>query len=186
MIRINLAPAEARSRRSGFSVPMPSFNLGMLFGVLYVLMVVSVAYAWWGLSSDEQRLTAELDRKNAELQSYKATLGQGANVKDQLADIKKRVAVIDELTKGQSRPILMLDAFADVIPRDLWITSMEDKGTGVLKLNGTAFSTAAVSDFMSNLRNSGKFKDVDLVLSRQDLAKTPSMVTFEITCRFEG
>jgi Tfp pilus assembly protein PilN len=96
------------------------------------------------------------------------------------------VAVIDELTKGQSRPILMLDAFADVIPRDLWITSMEDKGTGVLKLNGTAFSTAAVSDFMSNLRASGKFKDVDLVLSRQDLAKTPSMVTFEITCRFEG
>ena len=185
MIRINLAPAEARSRRSGFSVPMPSFNLGLLFGVLYVLMVGTVAYTWWGLSADEHRLATDLDRKNAELQGFKATLGQGANVRDQLADIKKRVAVIDELTKGQSRPIMMLDAFADVIPRDLWITAMEDKGS-VLKLNGNAFSTAAVSDFMSNLRASGKFKDVDLVLSRQDLAKTPSMVTFEITCRFEG
>jgi Tfp pilus assembly protein PilN len=185
MIRINLAPAEARSRRGGFSLPMPTFNLGILFGVLYVLMAGSVAYAWWGLSADETRLAAELDAKNRDLQSYKATLAQSANIKDQLADIKRRVAVIDELTKGQSRPILMFDAFADVIPRDLWITSMEDKGA-VLKLNGNAFSTAAVSDFMSNLRASGKFKDVDLVLSRQDLAKTPSLVTFEITCRFES
>jgi len=79
----------------------------------------------------------------------------------------------------------MLDAFADVVPRDLWITSMEEKGSQ-LKLNGTAYSTTAVSDLMSNLRSSGKFKDIDLVVSRQDLAKTPSVVTFEVTCRFES
>jgi Tfp pilus assembly protein PilN len=79
----------------------------------------------------------------------------------------------------------MLDAFADVVPRDLWITSMEEKGA-VLKLTGTAYSTTAVSDLMSNLRSSGKFKEIDIVVSRQDLAKTPSVVTFEVTCRFES
>jgi len=42
-----------------------------------------------------------------------------------------------------------------------------------------------VSDFMTNLKASGKFKDVDLVDARQDLTKSPRTVTFEVSCRFE-
>ena len=70
------------------------------------------------------------------------------------------------------------------MPRDLWITSLEQKES-VLKLSGTAFSTTAVSDFMANLKASGKFKDVDIVVSRQAFDKTPTTVTFEVTCTFE-
>jgi hypothetical protein len=39
---------------------------------------------------------------------------------------------------------------------------------------------------MANLRASGKFKEVEIVVSRQDLGKSPQLVTFEVTCRFEG
>ena len=55
-----------------------------------------------------------------------------------------------------------------------------------IKVSGSAFSPTAVADFMSNLRASGKFKDVDLVVSRRDLARPLPLVTFEVTCRFEG
>jgi Tfp pilus assembly protein PilN len=185
MIRINLAPAESRGRRSGFKLPIPSPNLAWLFGVLYIVAAVAVGYYWMELNQTEAKLAGDLDRSNRELQSLKATLGQGANVKAQLTDIQKRVQVIEALVKGQAHSIVMLDAFADVVPRDLWITSMEEKGA-VLKLTGTAYSTTAVSDLMSNLRSSGKFKEIDIVVSRQDLAKTPSVVTFEVTCRFES
>ncbi len=185
MIRINLAPAEGRRRRSGFKIPIPSPNLAWLFGVLYIVAAVGLGFYLMGLHQTETKLTNDLDRGNRELQALKTTLGQGANVKAQLADIQKRVTVIEGLVKGQAHSIVMLDAFADVVPRDLWITSMEEKGA-VLKLHGTAYSTTAVSDLMSNLRSSGKFKEIDIVVSRQDLAKTPSVVTFEVTCRFES
>jgi len=79
----------------------------------------------------------------------------------------------------------MFDAFASVVPNDLWVTRMEEKGN-ILKVTGTAFSAVAVSDLMANLRASGKFKEVDIVVSRQDLGKTPRLVTFEVTCRFES
>ena len=46
-------------------------------------------------------------------------------------------------------------------------------------------SSVALSDFMANLKGSRKFKDVDLVESRQDLTKSPRTITFEVTCRFE-
>lgn len=188
MIRINLAPAEARRRRSGFSgfkIPMPSPNLAWLFGALCIVAAAGVGLHWWNLTRTEAKLAGDFERGTQELQALKATLGQGANVKAQLSDIQKRVQVIEELMKGQARSIVMLDAFADVVPRDLWITSMEERGS-VLKLTGTAYSTTAVSDLMSNLRSSGKFKEIDLLVSRQDLAKTPSVVTFEVTCRFES
>ena len=90
-----------------------------------------------------------------------------------------------ELGSGTSEKTrLLLDAFVDTVPPDLWITSFEDRGAS-LKISGTAYSTRAVSEFLNNLRQSGKFKDVDIIVSRQDLNKNPIMVTFEVTCRFE-
>jgi type IV pilus assembly protein PilN len=184
MIRINLAPPETRGRRPSVTFSAPSFNLGVLFAIVYLAAVAGIGFYWWGLAAEETRLTAEVDRLNRELASLKTTLGQGAGVRAQLAEVKRRVAILEDLTKGQGRPIVMMDAFADTVPRDLWITGLEQKESQ-LKLTGTAFSTTAVSDFMSNLKSSGRFKEVDIVVSRQAIDKTPSLVTFEVTCKFE-
>jgi type IV pilus assembly protein PilN len=184
VIRINLAPLEARSRRASFALPVPPLNLGLLFAILYIVAAGSVGYYWWSLQAEETRIAADVDRLNRELQSLKATLGQGAAVKGQLTEVKRRVAILEELTSGQGKSIALLDTFVDTVPRDLWITSLEQKES-LLKLSGTAFSTTAVSDFMANLKASGKFKDVDIVVSRQAIDKTPSLVTFEVTCKFE-
>jgi len=56
----------------------------------------------------------------------------------------------------------------------------------MLKILGTAYSPTAVSDFMTNLRSSGRFKEVDIMISKQELQKAPRLVTFEVTCRFES
>jgi type IV pilus assembly protein PilN len=184
MIRINLAPPEARRSRPSVSLSMPSFNLGILFAIVYVVAIGVLGLYWYGLAAEETRLTGDVDRLNRELASLKTTLGQGAGVRNQLAEVKRRVSVLEDLTRGQGRSIVLLDVFVDTVPGDLWITSIEQKESQ-LKLSGTAFSTTAVSDFMSNLKSSGKFKEVDIVLSRQAIDKTPSLVTFEVTCKFE-
>ena len=184
MIRINLAPVQARRRMPSMSLSLPAFNLGILFGVLYALAVAGLGFYWYGLLSEESALAADVDRLNRQLASLKTTIGEGAGVKTQLTEVKRRVAILEDITKGQGRSIVLLDSFIDTVPRDLWITSLEQKDT-VLRLGGTAFSTTAVSDFMANLKSSGKFKDVDIVVSRQAIDKIPSLVTFEVTCKFE-
>jgi type IV pilus assembly protein PilN len=164
---------------------MPELNLGVIFLVVYVLALAGIGIYWWNLSSEEARLTTAIDRATKEIAQLKPITDQAAKVRGQVADLQKRVKTIDELTKNQSRPIRVFDAFVSVVPNDLWITRMEEKGN-VLKVSGTAFSPTAVSDLMNNLRASGKFKDVDINVSRQDLGKSPRLVTFEVTCRFEG
>ena len=185
MIRINLAPPRARQSLSGFRLGMPGVSLGTVFLLLYVVALGGLGYYWWHLHSEQSRLTAEIDTAKRELKMLEPITTQADKVKEQLGDLQKRVKTIAEITKDQARPTRIFDAFASVVPNDLWITKMEESGS-TLKVSGTAFSEVAVSDLMNNLRASGQFKEVDIVVSRQDLVKTPRVVTFEVTCRFES
>lgn len=184
MIKINLVPPERRRRRAGLSLELPSFNLGVLFAVVYLLVIVGIGVTWLWRSATESRLTAQVQKDKVELSVLKATIGQGTKIKEQHAALKARLQAIDELSKNQHRSIALLDAFVNTVPPDLWINTLEDKGAA-LRVSGTAHSPTAISDFMSNLRRSGRFKDIDILIAKQDLAKNPRPVTFEVTCRFE-
>jgi type IV pilus assembly protein PilN len=179
VITINLAPPR---QRQGLRFQMPALNLGVVFLVVYVAALSGITIYWAQLYREETRLTEAIAKATTELDRLKPITAQATKVKDQLADLKKRIKTVEDLTKDQSKPIRILDAFASVVPNDLWITRMEERGN-ILKVTGSAFSAAAVSDLMANLRASGKFKEVEIVVSRQDLGKSPRLVTFEVTCR---
>ena len=188
MIRINLAPEGSRRKRRvglGLNFSLPAFNLGWLFGIVYLAAVLGVGGYWWTLKLSENRLRREIDTSKREIEVLKVQIGQENKIKEMATELRKRIAIIEELTKNQARPIRLVDTFATAVPPDLWITSMEEKNAA-LKISGAAGSTVAVSTFMTNLRASGKFKDVDIVISRQDLARATPQVTFEVTCRFES
>ena len=186
MIRINLAPEKKRRRGVSFRLPtLPAFNLGWLFLILYVVAGGGIGTYWWSLSGEESKLAADVERANRELAQLQATINQGSQVKNQAAELRKRLVGLEDLLTSQTRSIILLDSFADTIPKDLWITGLDQSGAK-LKVLGSAFSASAVADFMANLRASGKFKDVDIVVSRRDLGRPSPLVTFEVTCRFEG
>ena len=185
MIRINLAPERARRRGAGFKLSLPSFNLGWAFGVIYLAFLLGLGGYWWVLTSMQATLTSDIDRAQKDLALLKQQIGEESKTRDLANELRKRVDVIESITKAQGKPILLAEAFAGVLPNDLWVTAFEERG-GQIKVTGSAFSATAIADFMSNLRASGKFKDVDLVVSRRDLARPTPLVTFEVTCRFEG
>src|SRR5262245_65902061 len=103
---------------------MPSFNLGLVFVVAYVLAAGGFGFYWVMLAREESRLLAELDRARAENEQLKAANGRAGNVKEQLAEMQKRVAAVQDLVKNQGRSLALLDAFVYTISQDLWITSM--------------------------------------------------------------
>lgn len=188
MIRINLAPERARRRRGaalGLSVSLPAFNLGWLFGIVYLAAILSAGAYYWTLKATEDRLRVEIGQAKRDIDMLRVQIGQENKIKDMAAELRKRVDVIETLTKNQARPIILVDTFANTVPPDLWITALEERNTA-LKITGSSTSPLAISNFMSNLRQSGKFKDVDIIITRQDLARPTPLVTFEVTCRFEG
>ena len=182
MIRINLAPPR---ERAGVRLGLPRVNVGMVFGVAAVALAVVLGGSSLYLFREERRLTAEIDVQTGELNTLRAIVGPAAKIKEHLAELQTRLRAIQTLMKDQSRPLFLIDAFADAVPADLWITGLEDTGN-VLRVTGSAFSATAVSNLMGALRASGKFRDVDIVVSKRDLDKAPGVVTFEVICRFES
>lgn len=181
MIKINLLPARPRRR---FAIALPTLpGLGLLFGALYAVALVLIGGSWFYLNTQSGSLSADIARMETETARHKAAIAEGTRFKKEKEELERRVGLIDVIARNQARPTYLLDALADTVPQDMWLTSLEEKEQ-VLKIAGSAFSTTAVADFMSNLKNSGKFRDVDLIVSKQDLTKTPRVVTFEVTCRF--
>jgi Tfp pilus assembly protein PilN len=86
----------------------------------------------------------------------------------------------------QVHTVSVLDALLDVLPHDLWIKTLEGHGREV-RASGAAHSAGSVVALLAGLRASGRFGDVDLVVTRQDHGQTPDApLLFEITCRFGG
>lgn len=184
MIRINLMPPRERPPLR-FGVPGPRINLGAVLAAVAAAAVLVLGGSAGYLLRQERRLTAEVETAGREVTTLKAIVGPAAKMKDHLAELRARLKVIQALTKDQGRPLSLVDAFADAVPGDLWVTGLEENGT-ILRVTGGAYSSTAVSNFMGALRASGRFKDVDIVISKRDLDKAPNVLTFEVTCRFES
>ena len=180
-IKINLAPPPAKR---AFSLSVPEFNLGWLFGILFAVLLGGLGMWWWSLDGEITRLNQEIADNRREVDRLKTLIAEGQRFKKESEDLRSRVNAIDAVARKQTRPVYLLDAVIDSVPRDLWLTRMEERGP-VLRLAGVTYSSTVLSDFMANLRASGKFADVDLVESRQDLTKPVRTITFEVTCRFE-
>lgn len=180
MIRINLAPPSAKK---GVGLSIPS-NLGMLFGAAALVLVVVLGGWWWSLSAEIKQLNTEIAENKKEADRLKVVIAEGQRFQRDKEMLEQRVNAIELVARRQTRPVYLLDAVLDTLPRDLWLTRMEEKGTQ-LRFAGTTYSATALSDFMANLKASGKFKDVDIVDAKQDLTKSPRLITFEVITRFE-
>ena len=183
MIRINLAPPST-AKAGGLGLAFPSFNVGMLFGGLALLLILVLGGWWWSLSSEIKRLNSEIAENKKQAEELKVVIAEGQRYRRDKEALERRVNAIDLVARQQTRPVYLMDALLDQLPKDLWLTRMEEKGTQ-LKFAGNTYSSTALSDFMSNLKASGKFKDVDIVDAKQDLTKSPRVITFEVIARFE-
>ena len=181
MIRINLAPPPATKHRGLF---IHGFNLGVLFGGLTLGLVLVLGGWWWSLSGEIQRLNTEIAENKKQAEMLKVIIAEGQRFRRDSETLERRISAIELVARLQTRPVYLLDAVLDTLPKDLWLTRMEEKGTQ-LRFAGTTYSATALADFMANLKANGKFKDVDIVDAKQDLTKSPRLIAFEVIARFE-
>jgi type IV pilus assembly protein PilN len=182
VIKINLAPPTTRTQRVGSAGA--ETHLGVVFGALGLVLVVALAASWWMLSTQVWSLRRDIGDGRKELDRLKPIIAEGQRYRQEKQELERRIAAIEMVARNQARPTYLLDSLVDMLPADLWLTRVEEKSQQ-LRLAGTTHSSVALADFMANLKASGKFKDVDLIDSRQDLSKSPRTITFEVSCQFE-
>jgi Tfp pilus assembly protein PilN len=185
MIKINLLAERrpAKTSKAASSVKLDQMGSGrnvLLIGVLAIGIVVAGGW-WWMLGrsiSDWQTKLADADK---ELERLQSAIKKSEEYEEQRDLLARKITLITDLKKQQEVPVHILDQVSRNLPDFLWLESMTANRSKIA-ISGKATTYAAVSNFYSNLTDSGYFADVELGRTFE----VPAGVSFSLTCGFSS
>lgn len=176
MIRINLLPVRVSKKKEAGKQQL------LLFLVLAVAVFV-LNFLWSKSRTDELAAKEQkLRRTRDEIAQLERIIGEVKDIKNQQAELKDKLAVLDKLRAGRQGPVRMLDEIATILPKKLWLTKMDEKG-GAVSFEGSASTIEEVSAFMSALRRSPYFSAVELKKTEAKADKQFKLVSFAISAQ---
>ena len=190
MIRINLLGGAKPKGKKGPAISMPSFEFGNLggpmiqvAGVLLIAVAINAGY-WYQLDREKKSIEVKArvaEQKNRELAEIKAKYLERQKQAD---SYKRRVDVIDQLRANQTGPVNLLSTIGDTVnsTEAVWLNSLQDQCASVA-IDGTALSSDAVANLISNLQKTGFFRNIEIKESYQDEGvKDMQAFQFTLTC----
>ena len=185
MIRINLLTIErgaSKRRPGGFQVGQ---TLTLACSAILVLAALFVGWRYWMLNKESVRLDAEIASAQKETTRLYSVIQQVQQFEQRKAQLQQRVVLIEELRKGQTGPVHMLDQISRGVPPLLWLTALKQKGDDVV-IDGRCTTLTALSDFVANLEASGYFKkSIEIVSSQTEKTPGGELVQLSIKAQFQ-
>jgi type IV pilus assembly protein PilN len=181
MTRINLLE-RPRVSKPAFD---PARHVALFCGIVVLLAGAVVGLRAWSLQQESARLQSELADARQEAVRLQGVLKQAEEFEGRKVQLRQRVTLIEDLRRGQSGPVHLLDELSRSVPDRLWLTEMKHE-KGELVVQGRTTTLTALSDFVGNLEASGYFtRPVEIVDSKVDAARgTDEMVVFTVKAVF--
>jgi type IV pilus assembly protein PilM len=167
---INLLAVERERTRRRVGL-QPGQKVAVVCSLILVLTAVGLGWRYWSVKQSLTQVNAEIEAAEAETRRLRTVLTDVQKFETRRAQLQQRVALIEELRKGQSGPVHMLDAISRSLPDRLWLTSLDQKADpkvgNQVTFVGMTTSLTSLSDFVGNLEASGYFaRPVEIVSSQ--------------------
>ena len=164
MIRVNLLAGRRRPLKVTRSLERGR-RVALAGSALLIATALLGSWRYWTVSQRDSRLAGEIEAARREEARLTEVLKQGTEVEAQRALLQQRVTLIDELRRGQTTPVHIIDQISRSLPDLTWLTSLRQEGYDVT-LEGQCKSLSALSDFVGNLESTRYFKrPVEIVTS---------------------
>jgi type IV pilus assembly protein PilN len=188
MIRINLLAAE-RDRAKKKAVTLGTVGQKLTIGCSLILVLGGLAIGWryWTVTHDSADLDKEIAAAQQETTRLHSVIEQVQQFEQRKAQLQQRVVLIEQLRKGQTGPVHMLDQISRALPPMLWLTEVKQTGAEIV-IDGKCTSPIGVSDFVANLEASGYFKrSIDIVSTSTESMTQPQteVIKFSIKAVFQ-
>jgi len=187
MIRINLLAAEkerGKKKAAVFGTAGQKLTIGC--STILVLAVLFVGWRYFALSRQSAALDAEISAAQQETQRLHSVILQVQQFEQRKAQLQQRVVLIEQLRKGQTGPVHMLDQISRALPSMLWLTSIKQKDDDVV-IEGRTTVLTSLTEFVTNLEASGYFKkSIDIVNTTAEAgqANASELIKFTIRASF--
>jgi type IV pilus assembly protein PilN len=181
MIRINLLAVDrgpAKKARGAVVTSAQRVTIGAALILLSTLL--TVGWWYWSLHTTSVKLDEDIAKAEVEAQQLRSVLAQVQKFETRKAVLQQRVTLIEQLRRGQTAPVHVLDEVSKALPDRLWLVSMSQHDKD-FTFDGRTTSLSALSDFVANLEMSSWFKrPVEILDSQVDQGPQGDMVRFTI------
>ena len=183
MIRINLlGKAKVKAARPKTVRAASNQALQAIMAISVLVISIGIIYFWERiLSQQDTDLSRQIAQARKEKIRQESLLKENEIFEKRRKLLENRISVIESLKKNQSGPVQVLDILSDCVQRTdgLWLKDFVQK-ENVITLSGIAMgSPSVIADFLTNLEQLGKFKNVTLVNIQEVDAKYSFSITFE-------
>jgi type IV pilus assembly protein PilN len=171
MIKINLLsegkrPAAVRKAK-GPSTLGAGKDIGQwLVGVGVLIGVLAVAAAWWVQSKKVEAKEAEVAAAQREVEQMASVIKEVEDYKGKKAELERKIGIINDLKANQRGPVRVMDYVSRALPELLWLDRMKMTSASI-EIEGRAFNTNAVANFIENLDKVPEFDEPTLKSTEQ-------------------
>ena len=184
MITINLLAVDRdRVKRKA------KFQVGQKLTVACTLILVTAGFVvgwwFWSLRSDSANLDQQIADAERETQRLQSVIRQVAQFEARRVQLQQRVTLIEELRKGQTGPVHLLDHISKSLPESMWLTDLRQSANDIT-IEGRCTTLNALSDFVSALEASNLFeRPIEIIDSRVEEATLtmPELIRFSVRAR---
>lgn len=186
MIRINLVKERPRPAES--RVVFDEAKKIALAGSLILLLAVAYAgWSFWSLREEAAQVERDIEQARVEEQRLNQVISEVRNFEARRAQLEQRVALIEELRRGQTAPVHILDQISRALPDMVWLTKIQQTSYD-LTIEGNCLSLTSLSDFVGALEHSRYFARPVEILNSEVVpatATTPELIKFQVKATFQ-
>jgi type IV pilus assembly protein PilN len=175
MIKINLLLARKEKKKVGIRKEFIVLILSI------VLLVVVLGVIQYLLEKEKSDTLAKIAETKKEIAYYKSLTTEVLKAKEAQKTLQDKLNVINALRKEKATPAKVLDELSIDKPEKIHLDSVKKEGSR-LGIEGLALDDETIANFMTNLRKSKLFKNVDLVVSEQVEQSQIKLKKFILSC----
>jgi type IV pilus assembly protein PilN len=175
MIKINLLLARKEKKKAALGKEVIILILSV------VLLLVLLGLIQWTLGKEKENIRAQISETKREIDRHKSLTTELNQHKEELKRLQDRLNIINTLKKEKASPAKVLDELSIDKPEKLQLESLKKTGSK-LGIEGIALDDETIVTFMTNLRKSKLFKNVDLIVSEQIEQNKIKVRKFILSC----
>jgi type IV pilus assembly protein PilN len=176
MIKINLLLTRKEKKKKA-GVRKEFVILILAVGLLLILL----AALNWKIGKEKEDMVAQISETKKEIARYKSLAVEVTKAKEAQKVLQDKLNIINSLRKGKETPVRVLDEISVDKPEKLQLELMKKEGSK-LAIEGIALDDETIVQFITNLKKSKLFKNVDLIVSEQIEQNKIKLKKFILSC----
>lgn len=163
MIRINLisegkkGPAVRSTRLRSFNITAENVAIWALAGAIVVGALGYGGY-WLYVKNEISSRDAEIAELQETVKELEAIIAEVERFEARKAELEHKIEVISNLRNNQRGPVHIMDEVSRSLPDFLWLDRLNMNAAAVT-LQGKAFTTSSVANFIENLDVVEEFRE---------------------------